>query len=270
MWLKGYLKLYLAVYQKKRVMKYVSQIIAVLALLTLGLGCQPAMAQQGDTVINNHYTPSNKQVLRKLALPFTLIGIGAYGVKNTGIINNKEIKEERHEHFGNFEHHADDYLQFAPIPMVFAMDALGFKSTHTWQEQVILFSRAQLMMMAMIYPIKHFTKVQRPDSSAYNSFPSGHTAQAFAGASFFYKEFGRQHPWASAGVFMLASGIGAFRVLNNRHWVSDVLAGAGFGILSVELSYLMYKPRKKNKKQSVFIYPSYSNHSFACSALLRW
>jgi hypothetical protein len=32
------------------------------------------------------------------------------------------------------------------------------------------------------------------------------------------------------------------RLYNNRHWVADVVAGAGFGILSVELSYLIYFP----------------------------
>ena len=29
------------------------------------------------------------------------------------------------------------------------------------------------------------------------------------------------------------------RVRNNKHWVSDVVAGAGIGMLSVELGYLM-------------------------------
>ena len=40
----------------------------------------------------------------------------------------------------------------------------------------------------------------------------------------------------------MAAFVAGSRVYNNRHWIADVVAGAGFGILSVELSYLVYFP----------------------------
>lgn len=37
----------------------------------------------------------------------------------------------------------------------------------------------------------------------------------------------------------MATATGIMRVLNNRHWVSDVLSGAGIGILSGEIAYAL-------------------------------
>jgi len=147
------------------------------------------------------------------------------------------------------------------------MDVFGFKGKNNWKQQTKLLGGAQLMMMAFVFPIKKYSHVIRPDSSAYNSFPSGHTAQAFLAATFFYKEYGKKYPWVSVGMFTLASGIGVFRILNNRHWVSDVLAGAGLGILSVEISYLLLNPKNKLAKFIPdVIVPSYKNGAFICTA----
>jgi membrane-associated phospholipid phosphatase len=150
------------------------------------------------------------------------------------------------------------------------MDGFGLKGTHNWQQQSILFGRAQLIMLGLIIPLKKLTQIVRPDSSAFNSFPSGHTAQAFMAATFFHKEFGKKYPWASVGMFTLAGSIGVFRLLNNRHWISDVLAGAGIGILSVELSYLLHKNKIRFKRGIPdALIPSYSRDGIGCTAIFR-
>ena len=46
-------------------------------------------------------------------------------------------------------------------------------------------------------------------------------------------------PWYSVAGYGVATATGVMRVLNNRHWVSDVLSGAGIGIMSGELAYAM-------------------------------
>src|SRR6476620_2639920 len=119
------------------------------------------------------------------------------GSVDNHVINVKEIREERLENFPGFSHKADNYLQFAPVPAVFLMDALGYKAAHTIPDQLIYFGQAELIMMSMVYPMKMLTKVPRPDYSSNNSFPSGHTAQAFVASQFFQKEFGRRSPWLS-------------------------------------------------------------------------
>lgn len=225
--------------------------------------------QSGDTIKIKH--PGKDHVfLKKIAIPAAFIGLGIYGTTDNNIINHDEIKEERNEYFAKFSHKADNYLQFAPIGAVYVMDGFGIKGKHNWQQQSILLARAKLIMMGFVIPLKKFTRVVRPDSSAFNSFPSGHTAQAFMAAAFFHKEFGKKYPWATVGMFTLAGSIGVFRMLNNKHWISDVLAGAGFGILSVELSYLLHKNKIRFRKgmPDAFI-PFYNNGGIGCTAIFR-
>jgi hypothetical protein len=80
----------------------------------------------------------------------------------------------------------------------------------------------------------------RPDGSTANSWPSGHTATSFVGATILHKEYGlTRSPWYSVAGYGVATATGVMRVLNNRHWISDVMSGAGIGILSAELGYAL-------------------------------
>ena len=107
--------------------------------------------------------------------------------------------------------------------------------------------------------LKKITAVPRPDTGRPTSFPAGHTAQAFAAATFMTKEYGHKSIWYSIGAYTVATGIGAMRVLNNRHWISDVLVGAGVGIFSTNIAYLthQYKWGKKRKTGQTQVLPSF-------------
>lgn len=65
------------------------------------------------------------------------------------------------------------------------------------------------------------------------SMPSGHTMAAFALATSLSDEIHRG--WATAGLYTLAVGTGASRIVNNAHWFSDVVAGAIIGTTSAKL-----------------------------------
>lgn len=233
----------------------------LLLVATLRSGAQ-------ELIPDSAYTSHKPTLVKRFVIPCTLIGLGVYGAIDNHVINVKEIREERTEYFPNFSHKADNYLQFAPIPAVFLMDAFGLKATHSWNDQLIYFAQSELIMMAVVYPLKQVTHVPRPDNSSDNSFPSGHTAQAFLAAHFFQKEFGSRYPWASAGMYAVATGIGVSRVLNNRHWASDVLAGAGIGMASVELSYLLGTHRKSHTSFAPVIIPSYAHGVYSCSMVM--
>ena len=65
-------------------------------------------------------------------------------------------------------------------------------------------------------------------------------------------------PWISVGGYVVATTVGVSRILNNRHWISDVLAGAGIGILSVEFGYLFADLIFKEKGLYQLAHPDFS------------
>jgi hypothetical protein len=73
------------------------------------------------------------------------------------------------------------------------------------------------IMGAAVYPMKYAFKDKRPDSSARNSFPSGHTATAFMGAQFLYEEYKDVSPWIGYAGFTIAAATGYLRIYNHCH-----------------------------------------------------
>ncbi|MGH7531793.1 MAG: phosphatase PAP2 family protein, partial [Gemmatimonadales bacterium] len=69
--------------------------------------------------------------------------------------------------------------------------------------------------------------------SGWASMPSGHSMAAFALATSLSDEIHRG--WATAGLYTLAAGTGASRIVLNAHWFSDVVAGAIIGTTSAKL-----------------------------------
>ncbi len=181
---------------------------------------------------------------KSFLLPTLLITTGALGTSGEFIISNPEIKEERDESFKTFHTSLDNYLQFAPIAAGYAM--LINNKEHSfliYTEKVVL---TEVMATATVQATKRITNIKRPDGTPY-SFPSGHTAQAFAGATLFCDEFAQHKPWLAATVYTSATTVGVLRVLNNRHWTSDIVAGAGFGILSAKASEWIVDAYNRNR-----------------------
>ena len=94
-----------------------------------------------------------------------------------------------------------------------------------------------IVMASLVNGLKYSVWEMRPDRSGRNSFPSGHTATAFMTAAMFSREYGERSVWNSVGAYSVAATIGLMRIFNDKHWLGDVLAGAGIGILSAEMGY---------------------------------
>lgn len=111
--------------------------------------------------------------------------------------------------------------------------------------------------VAVTYGFKTLLKAtineERPDHSDNKSFPSGHTALAFAGAMSLHKEFGKTNPWVSVAGFGAATIIGVERVLGDHHHWYDVVAGAGLGVASAELTWWLSDKIFKRDKLKVGI-----------------
>jgi membrane-associated phospholipid phosphatase len=163
----------------------------------------------------------------------------------------------------NFRHRADDYLQHAPIVVVYGLNWLGVEGKNDFANRTAILIKSEMMVTILTFSLKRITAVPRPDTKQLTSFPSGHTAQAFAAATFMHKEYGHKSIWYSVGAYTVATGVGAMRVMNNRHWVSDVLVGAGIGILSTNLAYLTHQYRwgNKGKARQTIVLPSYDGQT---------
>jgi hypothetical protein len=148
----------------------------------------------------------------------------------------------------DFKTGIDDYTQFFGPAMVVGLKVGGYEGRSDWPRLLASAGMSYAIMAGFVNGIKYSAKEMRPDGSTANSWPSGHTATAFVGATLLHKEYGlTRSPWWSVAGYGVATATGVMRVLNNRHWISDVMSGAGIGIMSTELGYalcdLMFKEK---------------------------
>ena len=140
----------------------------------------------------------------------------------------------------DFKTGIDDYTQFFGPAMVVGLKLGGYEGRSDWPRLLASAGMSYAIMAGFVNGIKYTAKEMRPDGSTANSWPSGHTATAFVGASLLHKEYGlTRSPWWSVAGYGVATATGVMRILNNRHWISDVMSGAGIGIMSTELGYAL-------------------------------
>lgn len=206
-------------------------------------------------------------------VPLIFVAGGIFSLTDNEILSKEEIYEERNEWVPKFHHNADNYLQHAPILAVYGLNLIGVKGKNDFGNRTALLIKSELIMAALTCSLKRITTVPRPDDpGAKTSFPSGHTAQAFATATFLSKEYGHKSIWYSIAAYSMATTVGAMRVMNNRHWVSDVLVGAGIGIFSTNLVYLTHQNKwGRNKREGqTIVMPSFDGQTGMLSLVHRF
>ena len=167
----------------------------------------------------------------------------------------------------NFHNEIDNYTQYVPLALTIGLKIGGVESRSDWPRFWASSAASAAIMAGLVNGIKYTASEMRPDGSTRNSWPSGHTATAFMAATILHKEYGlTRSPWYSVGAYTLATATGVMRVLNNRHWISDVLSGAGIGIMSVELGYglmdLLFKGRGLMRNDMAYYPDLRKNPSF--------
>jgi len=198
-------------------------------------------------------------------LPGAMIAYGFVTLKTNGFLKsfNGTVKEEIWMDNPHKQFHADNYLMFAPAASVYALNALGIHGKNNFRDRTILLLMSQLITNGVVFSVKGWSHEQRPDGSDYQSFPSGHTAEAFANAEFMRQEYKDISPWYGVAGYAMAATTGALRMYNNKHWMSDVVAGAGVGIASTRLAYWLYPVIKhalwKDKAAGPIVMPTYSS-----------
>jgi len=203
-----------------------------------------------------------KPLWSKSIIPLTL-GITALS------INCLPIKQDIHNSirtpFNGYTTSIDDYIQYIPIGLMYTADVFKLKTEHSIWNQTKLLFLSELSVGAVIQILKHSLKVERPDQSSNNSFPSGHTGQTFVAAQVLRNEFKNTQPLLAYSGYLFATSTGVLRVVNNKHWLPDVLMSAGIGILMTNIIY-HYEPfknwnpfKKKKSDLSLKVYPTFND-----------
>lgn len=95
--------------------------------------------------------------------------------------------------------------------------------------------------------LKHLVDAERPDGSNRRSFPSAHSATAFAAASSIYR---RRGPGEGVPALALAGFTGLSRVEARKHHWRDVLAGAAIG----GVSGVLFADRHPDRRATIAVW----------------
>lgn len=166
-------------------------------------------------------------------------GYSVVQCSNQRLSFDTDIRQLRNNAVPGFRYKYDNYIQYSPAVLLVGLKALGYESRSSWGRMLVSDAFSAAIMAGAVNGLKYTVRRLRPDETSRNSFPSGHTATAFMTAAMLDKEYGWRSPWFSIGGYTVAAVTGVSRILNNRHWMSDVISGGAIGIGSVHLGYFL-------------------------------
>ena len=142
-------------------------------------------------------------------------------------------------------YHVADFIQWSPLAASFGLKLCGLPSYSNYKDMLLVSAESYFTMNLVVQGTKFLVDKQRPDFTAHNSFPSGHTATAFCGAEILRQEYWETSPLIGILGYAVATTTGILRITKNRHWTGDVFAGAGVGIASARFGYWLHPKLKK-------------------------
>ena len=202
----------------------------------------------------------NNRWFKAAIVPASLIVLGTVPVltAKSSFLSKYTIHDKVLDAANGWTTTIDNQLQFVPGVAVFALKALGVKSRSDFVNQAIITAKAELLTNLIVHGMKNMITSERPNGGAH-SMPSGHTAQAFLSATILDMEYRDTSPWISVSGYAVATTTGILRMVNDKHWISDVLIGAGIGIFSTKAVYFTHKYRWGKKSNMVILPAIYPN-----------
>jgi len=228
----------------------------------------PAFRDTIPSTVNWNYPPKKEPLYKMLVIPGLMITYGVTSLKSDALKDfNKDIREEIAMEHPHQRVRVDDYLKWVPAVAVYGLNLAGIKGKNNFKDRTIIYGISMIITNSVVFGTKKISGEWRPDGSDPYSFPSGHTAVAFASAEFLRKEYKDVSIWYGIAGYAVAATTGYLRMYNDKHWLSDVVAGAGVGILSTDLAYRIYPTlkrvfSKKDKSLNTVVMPYYQGGSF--------
>lgn len=183
------------------------------------------------------------KIFKATIVPALLIGYGVSTIRDNGIYSSYEAQRDIQKLAPDFNTWIDDALIIAPYIELAIVNLLKLPSNNDFLNTALLILKAEAIFGITVLGLKNISDLERPNGDGEDSMPSGHTAQAFLAASIVHSELKYKSHWFGVGAYAIATSVGAFRMLKNKHWQSDVFVGAGIGILSAHIAYLTHRNR---------------------------
>jgi membrane-associated phospholipid phosphatase len=211
-----------------------------------------------------------------MIIPAALVGYGLLVYGDHPYVYNDIDARNDVKSLAKYGSDIDDYLIFSPYVEFGLLLAFQVKCKNDMLNTGLIILKTEAIMLAATFGLKNLVGRERPyhygqrvegesptgnhaGGDAFVSMPSGHTAQAFAAATIVHREYRHKSPWYGAGAYALATSVALFRMINDQHWQSDVLIGAGIGMASANLVYATHLHRWGRKE--VCITPTFNNYS---------
>lgn len=241
----------------------------ILIFFTFSVVCQINNESSNDTL-------KGKFPYKNFIVPSALIITGIVGLESHTLKDlSTQVQNEVNEHIDD-QVTIDDFSQYAPMASVYVLNATGIEGKHRFKERTILLASSYLLTASTVLLTKKGSNVLRPDGSSQNSFPSGHTATAFVGAEFLWQEYRDVSVWYGIAGYVVATGTGLFRVYNDRHWLNDVIMGAGVGMLCTKFAYWIHPfvtqkllPKNERNTQTAIV-PFYNGEQAGLGMVLQF
>lgn len=182
--------------------------LAVSSVMSVGVRAGSGSGESGRPVPSNEWLVGGFDTTSRWVSLGLLVGLGGFWAT----ADTDDVRD------------LGDVTQIIPLAA-----ALGFTLAARDRQGLRQLGLAGGTAFALTHGIKEVVDKTRPDDSANNSFPSGHTSASVSGAAFIWRRYGPK--WgAPASVFAAYTGFS--RVRGERHFMDDVISGAAVGLIS--------------------------------------
>jgi hypothetical protein len=190
-------------------------------------------------------------------------------------LSGQDTKEKLQDLFPRTDTRVDNWLQWAPDAIMYTADIFTDKHRNNIFNQTKYMFFSQVSTSVIVQILKKATHVTRPNGGSL-SFPSGHTSNVFAGATVLFREYRDYNKAIAYSGYLFSTATGVLRITNNRHWVPDVLVGAGIGMIVTNLIYYFeplknWDPFRLSKKQKIVMIPEINpdNNSYCLTVRIK-